>query len=252
VQTITYPDGEVVGYGYDHAGQVTGMTGSDQAGAPATYLSTMTYDLLGRPGEIDHGNGITDVHLYYGADENFRLGVISSLTGLALFYGNYQANGLLTRIFDASGSPDPLSNTATYTYDGLGRLTGVNGNVAMNSTYAYTDHLGNLTMKDGVPLTYSSAKPHQLTNTGALGGSVSYDANGNRSGQQRASNASAVYSYDLDDHLRSVTGSYSVQFAYDYTGRRVAQYTGAGAWAVSTLYYSDFQGGGRWYFWYVP
>ncbi len=235
VSTITYPDGEVLTYGYDNVGQTVSMQGT------ANYLAAIYYDAFGRPDLIKHANGVTDNRLYWGPEQDFHLKQITTGTTTAyqnLNYPSYQANGLLTGINDTLNASGALSDTVSYTYDGLRRLTAVTNNTYANAAYVFGDHLGNLTAKDGTAYSYSGAGPHQVTN--AIGGSVTYDVNGNRYSK---ANSSQTYVYDAENRIQLIAfagGNASVGFEYDYTGRRTAtlNYTGSSITGV-TRYFSD-------------
>jgi RHS repeat-associated protein len=211
---VVYPGGELVTYGYDAVGQVRSMTGS------GAYLTNVTYDLFGRPGQITHGNGVVDSIDYYGADQQSRLKQLTTqapggVTLQNLNYTAYHKTGALAAITDA-GSSGSLSNTATYGYDGLGRLTAVNG----SPTYGY-GALDNLQSMDGATLTYWVGKPHQLS--AASGKAIQHDLNGNRSTKQ---NQDYNYFFDGRDQLVDISGSvmsHRVNLRYDYSGRPVAK-----------------------------
>ena len=105
------------------------------------------------------------------------------------------------------GGTDPLSNTAAFTYDFLGRLTGAVGpNLPYGATadcsngYCY-DALGNMTQKESRTFYYSDAtRPHRVMAMwdGAALTTFSHDANGNRTGKQ---SQAQTYAYDGDDRL---------------------------------------------------
>ncbi|MFN8627352.1 MAG: hypothetical protein U0587_15380 [Candidatus Binatia bacterium] len=128
VWKITYPDNpaEQVVYGVNAEGKVVSL--QNASGSP-TYLSDLWYDVFGRPTKITHGNGTTDTRTYGNQTTNFRLASISTTQGsnihLNLSYASYNKTGLLTQLTDLRNGSGDLSNTATYTYDGLGRLTQV-------------------------------------------------------------------------------------------------------------------------------
>ncbi|MBI4515556.1 MAG: hypothetical protein HY699_07050 [Deltaproteobacteria bacterium] len=71
---------------------------------------------------------------------NFRLTQIlsagASNTWLSLNYDQYQHNGLLKHLSDTGpkGANNAMDNTATFTYDGLGRLRGVEGQQGLPPT----------------------------------------------------------------------------------------------------------------------
>ncbi|MBI1966936.1 MAG: hypothetical protein HYS40_03005, partial [Gemmatimonadetes bacterium] len=168
---------------------------------------------------------------------NFRLTQIlsagASNTWLSLNYDQYQHNGLLKHLSDTGpkGANNAMDNTATFTYDGLGRLRGVEGpQLPYAGAYVYDDW-GNMTAKEGVTLGYSASKPHLLATVG--GSAVGHDDNGNRNAKPGQS-----YAYDFDDHATTINANgHSVNFTYDAGGRRVAKVVDNGA--SVTRYYSE-------------
>nr|WP_180487103.1 RHS repeat protein [Treponema socranskii] len=68
MQSITYPDREVVTYGYDAGGQVCSITG-ERDGRPYTYVADIRYDEYGQRIYIKYGNGVETNYTY---DENMR------------------------------------------------------------------------------------------------------------------------------------------------------------------------------------
>jgi YD repeat-containing protein len=238
VTQITYPDNEVVVYGYDQVGQAKSLRNTNAT--PTWYLTKVTYDVFGRSRVLTHGNTTTDTRAYGDKTKNFRLASIltkqgTSTTHLSLSYASYLPTGLLTRLDDLRDGSGQLSNSASFGYDGLGRLMSVTGNQYLNTTYDY-DYLGNIRLKDGASFTYSTSRPHSLEKLNSGVQNVYHDANGNRTDKPAQS-----YTYDPDDRLIGVNGS-AAQFGYDYTGRQVFRQAG-----TSTIrYYNELveAGGG--------
>ena len=258
VWKTTYPDGEVVTASFDHGGQPYSLAGS------ASYITSVTYDLFGRPLQIAHGDQTTDARAYYGTQgsgsfqKGHRLMQVKTYPTstpnspyLDLTYSDYTARGFLWHLVDNhnGGVGDVLSNTTTYSYDDLARLSGATYNYVKTAnnptTLSYTyDALGNVLSKQSFsPISSSSAsvvtqaytygtptKPHQPTQVG--GAVFQYDPNGNAS----VGSAGQVYTFDADDHLKNVNAmAGSVNFLYDYQGRRVAKLVGTS----TTRYYND-------------
>ena len=247
VTTMRYPDGqETVHYTYDNVGQVIGMDGTNSSGQPVVYLLNQTYDRFGRPLQVLHSNNVTDTFTYYETSENYRLQQIDTKLGNTslqkLTYDQYHDNGLIRHVTDGVYAPaSPLSNTAQFDYDGLGRLTQVSqGTTGFNGTYAEGDNLQNLTSKDGTTLTYSTTAPHRVANAAggaAPYGAVGYDANGNRSS---IAAPARTYTYTADNRLAQVTGAgVALNFAYDSTGHRTAKIVNPGASQQVTWYFGD-------------
>ncbi len=79
LERMTYPDGEIVRYGYDASGQPAWLSQVDSRGNwLAYYIREIVYDLRGRPLAIERGNFTSDRFEYHGASENFALARISS------------------------------------------------------------------------------------------------------------------------------------------------------------------------------
>ena len=233
VQGLQYPDGEIVGYQYDRSGQVSAVLNG--SGGPV-YAQGLTYDAFGRPRTVPHGNGVTDIRTYDTTGvQNYRLSEIRAEAGatvhLRYAYTAYQASGRLTQISDttpAGSFPGKSSATATYSYDGLGRLLTAVHAAGSGGTLSYGYHtLGNITAIEGTTLTYAAAKPHQPTQaSGAQAATFLYDDNGNRTSNTVSSGA-LVYRYDLDDRVRLIKqGSGGVEFAYDAAGQKTIEWRG--------------------------
>lgn len=233
VYGMLYPDSEAVIYEYDEAGRPYRL---HTDGGP-TYLDSLTYDIYGRPRVLTHGNGATDTREYGTSANAYRLTRIDAEGPTAtLFnygYTDYTGTGLLKHISDdgwTSGStpPDPpeMKATATYSYDGLGRM--MTATDVASRQYDYDDW-GNIKQNDGVVLTYGdSTRPHQAT-TFTGGGTIDHDGNGNR--MERTGGALGgdhAYTYDWDDRVHRVTvnGDSAVEFGYDAAGRRTIERRG--------------------------
>jgi RHS repeat-associated protein len=228
VYSMLYPDSEAVVYEYNEVGQPSRLS-SNQG---PVYLQSSTYDIYGRPRVLTHGNGTIDTREYGGSADAYRLARIQATKpGGALFnyqYAEYTATGLLERLVDQGWtSPDPaaMKATATYTYDGLGRM--LTATDVASRAYEYDDW-GNIRRNDGLTLTYADpTRPHQATGfTG--GGDIDHDANGNRELRSGGSIGDHDYVYDWDDRVRRVTveGSDAVEFGYDAGGRRTIERRG--------------------------
>lgn len=212
---LTYPDGEVLTHTYDGVGRINSLSGREP------YLVNLTYDALGRPRRITHGNGVEDERTY--ARPGQRLSEITTTRGVQsptvlLRYGySYEAAGRLRELNDLSPSKGPngvLDNGAVYTYDGMGRLVAASGPQLGNRSYL-PSVLGNLDAKEGVTFSYgTTATPHQAT---AYGSHVlEHDANGNRTFTGMSSRS---FTYDREDRLLTIDGG-QVAFGYDHSGQR--------------------------------
>jgi YD repeat-containing protein len=198
--SITDPNEEVTYTSYDAAGQITEKT--DAMGVMNHYV----YDDLGR---------------LVGVVENYKENVTpDNETNVTTTY-TYDANGNRLSITDGNSNTttfsydelnrlteetDPLDHSWQYTYDELGHRTGMTD--ANNGTTSYNyDDSGNLIEID-YPGTYADV-------------SYTYDAAGRRTGM---TNALGTTSWEYDDANRttSVTDPFSatVSYAYDANGNR--------------------------------
>lgn len=226
---MRYPDGEDVQYSYDAVGQVTDI---DSLTHQVTYLEDLTYDRFGRPRVITHGNGTTDARTYgLTASSNYRLSVLQTNTGisprLSYAYTSYTPNGLLKQLTDNGPTPNSgMNNSATYEYDGLGRLTNVNGPAVGTLAFEY-DYRDNLTKKAGQTIEYA-LKPHTPSKIGTT--TLQHDGNGNRTLK-----GSEDYQYDYRNRLTAINTN-QVRFRYDHTNRQVAKIVGS----TVTAYYNSY------------
>ena len=113
-------------------------------------------------------------------------------------------------------------STVTYTYDPAGQLKtahGSGGQSTENPGYLY-DAAGNLgTLTNGGNPTFTVNSDNELTAAGAV--TCSSDGNGNLTFGPGGSANGAVFQYDAENRLTSVStnGNYRSDFAYDGVGR---------------------------------
>ena len=114
---ITHPGNVKVGYSYNHAGEVTGVTGQGYAGV-TSYASGMVYRAFGGLKQMNYGNGRT-LSLQYNNRLMMTQWNISGVMGWNYSYHYFGENtGRVTyaqNIYD--DTPD-----RSYDYDHVGRL----------------------------------------------------------------------------------------------------------------------------------
>jgi len=203
LQQITYPDGEVVTYGYDTGGQVQKVTGVHWS-QTTNYVKDIGYDEFGQRSYIEYGNGNRTNYTY---DPMRRW--LSSINTQSQ-YGNVLQDisyrfDLVGNILGYQNSAGTYTTTQSYTYDNLYQLVGAQGASSSHpfglddytsryqQSFAY-DAIGNMTQKTstnavtpsqnvGDNLNYSlgysyyAGKAHQAEIIGNL--YYRYDANGN-------------------------------------------------------------------------
>ena len=245
---VLYPDGEVIGsvpgeassgapLGYDALGRLTTIPG---------ILNNVTYSVLGAPLVQTNANGTTTTKTY---DPNrFWLTGIQTTnltSGLSLQNLQYGLNeaGLADSV-----TSDVPSESRTYGYDGLNRLTSATNasHSTVNQEWAY-DTLGRFTSNSrvGTTFTYPNAgqpRPHAPTQIsgGSLGAlTFIYDANGNMT----AGNGRAM-AWDANNRIREVTaGGNTTTFVYGPDGTRVKKISGSSV--VKYPFGDDYEIGGN-------
>jgi YD repeat-containing protein len=154
LNAITYPDGEVLSYGYDDAGQVNSVYGT-RYGQRFDYVNNITYDQFGQRSYIQYGNGVETTYNY---DEQLRyldsLQTASGSTTLQDLNYSFDKVGNITAITNVTAGRNVSQE---YSYDDLYQLTGASGKYQQTSsskrdTNLYSqsftyDDLGNMTSK---------------------------------------------------------------------------------------------------------
>ena len=209
---------------------------------------------------------MVDTRQYSGADKRHRLEELTTSLGttsyMDLEYTSYTPRGLLESVTDWVHPSGPESEYAAYTYDRLGRLTGVNSiYTAYDTSYDY-DALGNIKQKGERYFFYEdAAHPHQVTRVrmGPEGGpewTVEHDANGNRAQREESGQG---YTYDGEDRLQQISlgpepGPDTVSFLYDEGGQMSAKIAQVGGVESMVRYYNRYVETGsdgvtvKWYF----
>jgi RHS repeat-associated protein len=256
VDSMTYPGdnagnaGEVVSFSYHPQLLVNGVTGGND-----TYVQGTSYDPAGRVDIRTLGSSIlkTDYDYFAWTSQGGRLktiktGMPSTPTSLQSMEYSYDPAGNINWIKDYNASG---TQTQTFVYDDLNRLTsavasGGSGGAYATESYTYNATTGNLASKTGVgSYTYmDTAHKHAVTHLGGVQ-KYWYDANGNMT--KRIIGASTYnLTFDKENHLTGVSGAATASFVYDGDGKRVRsvnayQNLAAGAPASSdvTLYHPD-------------
>jgi RHS repeat-associated protein/uncharacterized repeat protein (TIGR01451 family) len=251
LETLTYPDGEVVTYAYDEGGRVDSLS-SDLG----TYLQGVDYNTLNQVESLVLGAGtINAMFQHYSAGgvsskPPFALKSIqvSSGAGDLLDLGDYEyhRDGNLKHVHGSIGNVLPAAIDIYYSYGATNWLELASGSVdgavyVRDIDYADSDPYGRLTEKAGLTLEYSVFPAHvpgQVTG-GGLTIDFGYDENGNRIVRQGSDGITQTYAYDAENRLTQVEivsdtlpGSvpvYSTTFVYDGDGQKVARTDSAGS-----------------------
>ncbi len=270
VTQITHPEGWVVQYGYDEAGNRATLTTKYQQEAarttsyqydPANRLSQLTdpdggittfvYDANGIQTEVVKPNGTKTINTF---DERNRLTKIehrkiSDNSLLQSFEAKWNAQGLRSEVLTTRGA---IACRMNYTYDNLGRLTQAFQQAAGNcSQYVDTytlDAVGNRINDNNSTVhgsgTFTTDVNDRITQItgGGKQGLYEYDTNGNvtKLTDTYLGRASAQYRYDAENRLVAVIpGSTGKQhnYHYDHEGQLVGTSEGEGTDLTKTVKY---------------
>ncbi|MDY7078847.1 MAG: LamG-like jellyroll fold domain-containing protein [Chloroflexota bacterium] len=244
VVNLTYPDGEVVNHTYNAQGLLNSVSGS------STYVSSTSYDVLGRVELRTLGNGLQTEYDYYPWTTANGLGRLQYIktgpsSSLQYMYYAYDGVGNVLTIVDyrAPGG----TQTQSFTYDELDRLetavaSGGSGGTYSQKSYNY-NAIGNITNFEGTAYYYQDgAHKHAVTSVG--GNSYSYDANGNMT-TRNENGTSYTQDFDAENRLVRVTAdSETTEFIYDGDGQRVKKIDGSGTTAYVGGHYDVDSSGG--------
>ena len=262
IWSMTYPDGERVDYRYNHAGDLTLMTG-DKWGNPRTYIADILYTKYGQRKRIDYGNG---THTEYAYDSLQRLAFLHSedISHNPMQHTEYSYNkvGNITGLANNAGGIGGMGGlySNSYYYDPLGRLVASNGsgdiggqprNYTMEEMqYSPSGRIGtkhllwqSVTTRGIQHMEYfysnSNDKPHapRLIVNNATGGlyDLVWDGAGNLVRMAVRNEPAVDYSNRIlhwteDNRLFAVADeSHFSYYAYDHNGERTLKMTGDAA-----------------------
>ena len=266
IQTLTYPDGELVTFNYDSGGNIKAIAGQKQANA-YNYLTFIGYDKFEARERVALGNGTATSYTYNPLNRrmtNLLAQTKSARTFMNMAYG-YDAVGNIKTLANSAAIPASTAlygGTTAYSfgYDDLYQLTSATGAFAKPNvpTQQFTlamsyDGIHNITHKTqtsfnvwstgaktpNLPLTYdwtyayAGGRPHAASQIGNH--AFKYDLDGNQAGWNATnSGQNRVMVWDEDNRLQSVTDSSGqpTTFKYDDGTNRVVK-KGAGG---ETLY----------------
>ena len=150
VRTMTYPDGEVVTYHYNTAGQVESLT-SSKLGKESTIVAQIGYDKDGHTVYQKLGNGMETTYSYDKQRERLQDMTLTG-SGSTLMQNKYRYDAV-DNILGITNAANPQgltklnkaklggASTHTYQYDELNRLIHATGK-AKNASYDMTMTFG--------------------------------------------------------------------------------------------------------------
>jgi RHS repeat-associated protein len=246
LQSITYPSGAQVQYGFDATGRVNSVSVTGADGTVTQVLTGLNYTANGQPQSWVWGDGTLYQRGYdgYGRLASYPLGNAAG-TGTS-------AGVTRTLSFDAAGRIVGYSHSAPgkggtapvdqlFGYDGLDRLTSATGNTPYG--YAY-DATGNRTQQVVNGTAYSltpSATSNRYASIQSAAGNYSptYWDNGALKTDNQGS-----YAYSDRGRLQASTiGGNSFNYLYNAFEQRVVKYGPSAFIPTGTAYYAYDEAG---------
>ena len=245
VQTMTYPDGEVVTYHYNAAGQVESMT-SNKQGRQSVIVDRIGYDKEGHTVYTKLGNGTETTYTYDKQRERLQ---VMNLTadGQTVMENRYQYDAV-DNILGITNAANPTSLTKlnkaklggrsshTYEYDELNRLIHASGK-AKRASYDMVMSFGRmsepLTKVQKVDSTttaksYNFAYKYEDSNHPTAPTQIghdhyTYDANGNPViVTNDSTNVTREMYWDEDNRLMVLSDNGKTsRYTYNATGERI-------------------------------
>ena len=245
VQTMTYPDGEVVTYHYNAAGQVESLT-SNKQGRQSVIVDRIGYDKEGHTVYTKLGNGTETTYTYDKQRERLQ---VMNLTadGQTVMENRYRYDAV-DNILGITNAANPTSLTKlnkaklggrsshTYEYDELNRLIHANGK-AKRASYDMVMSFGRmsepLTKVQKVDSTttaksYNFAYKYEDSNHPTAPTQIghdhyTYDANGNPTlVTNDSTNTTREMYWDEDNRLMVLSDNGKTsRYTYNATGERI-------------------------------
>jgi len=241
ITQMTYPSNRVLNIGHDSKGRLASV---------GSYLSSVSYDGIGRASGTTLGNGVTEG---YGYDANRMQLTLQTATknggptnGLMNLTYSYDATvagqmgtgstpGNAGQLMSISGTINSTTESAAYAYDDLRRL--VTSNQTSNSAsaqrrFAY-DRWGNRTgvwdavsggtQIQSIALQQSGGAPTNQIQSVIAGSTLNYtyDSAGNVT-----SDGAHSYTYDGENRVVSVDAGSTATYAYDQSNQRYKKIVG--------------------------
>lgn len=282
---MTYPDDEVVSYGYDSGGLINFMAGLKD-GTNYSYLNRQEYDKFLERAFVETGNGVQTETQFDPQTRRLQRQMIAA-PDRAIQDLNYTYDAVGNVLALSNDAPVPLTDLMggtsqqEFVYDDLYRLVSAEGaydfapRKVRRYTYALeydilgnirnksqTDHIfNNPNSKKGIEqmkTTYDynydfGATPHQPTHIGHQ--TYTYDANGNFTGwTDDDSGQNRTVTWDAEDRVTSVADQgATTRYTYDDEDRLAIERGPQGETSFVNRFYTVRNGTVAWkHFWAGP
>jgi len=219
VTKLTYPDSMQILYTYDDLNRIMDIKRYIDGQNDEILFDDPQYDVENLLTQFDYGNGIRATYTYDSRDRPLTIDVKDGVTSLLDLDYTYDNNSNITQVVNGwrDTSSTWHSETESYSYDGLDRLTSASC-TSWSHSYLY-DTAGNRTGKDSITYTINSINEVTALSDGT---SFTYDDNGNRT-QKIKGTDTWDYTYDYANRLTEVEENDSIigEYVYDGGGNRL-------------------------------
>jgi RHS repeat-associated protein len=219
ITKLTYPDDMEILYSYDDLNRITEIKRYVDGSNDEILMDNTQYDTESQITRFDYGNDLQATYTYDSRDRISTIDVKDGTTSYLDLDYTLDNNSNITQIGNGWRDTDTdwNSETESYSYDGLDRLTSASC-TSWSHTYSY-DKVGNRTSKDSV--TYTINTVNEVTSL-SDGTSFAYDANGNRI-QKTKGTDTWDYTYDYANRLTEVEKNSTTEgeYIYDGNGKRI-------------------------------
>jgi RHS repeat-associated protein len=217
--TLTYPDDMEILYAYDDLNRTTEIKRYVDGSNDEILLDNTQYDTESLLTQFDYGNDLQATFTYDSLDRISTIDVKNGTTSYLDLDYTQDNNSNITQLVNGWRDTDTdwNSETESYSYDGLDRLTSASC-TSWSHTYAY-DKVGNRTSRNSVTYTINTVNEVTALSDGT---SFTYDSNGNRT-QKTKGTDTWVYTYDYANRLTEVEENSTTtgEYVYDGDGKRL-------------------------------
>jgi RHS repeat-associated protein len=202
-------------YSYDDLNRTTEIKRYVDGSNDEILMDNTQYDTEGLLTQLDYGNDLQATFSYDSLDRISTIDVKNGATSFLDLDYTYDSNNNITQLVNGwrDTSSTWNSETESYSYDGLDRLTSASC-TSWSHTYTY-DKVGNRTGKGSVTYTINTVNEVTALSDGT---SFTYDDNGNRT-QKTKGTDTWDYTYDYADRLTKVEENSSTTGEYVYDGK---------------------------------
>jgi RHS repeat-associated protein len=219
ITKVTYPDNMEILYSYDDVNRMTEIKRYVDGSTDEILMDSVQYNVDNLLTQFDYGNDLQATFSYDSQDRISTIDVKNGTTSYVDLDYTYDNNSNITQLVNGwrDTSDTWHSETESYSYDGLDRLTSASC-TSWSHTYSY-DKVGNRASKDSV--TYTINTVNEVTSL-SDGTSFTYDSNGNRT-QKTKSTDTWDYTYDYGNRLTKIEENSTTtgEYVYDGNGKRL-------------------------------